>query len=34
MMKDFFGPESLAFFSNNISSKSDLTAGYLDSIKP
>ena len=33
MMKDFFGRESQAFFSPNVSSKSDLTAGYLDSTK-
>ena len=33
MMKDFFGFKSQAFFSPNVSSKSDLTAGYVDSKK-
>ena len=33
MIKDFFGSESQAFFSPNVSSKSDLTGGYVDSKK-
>ena len=34
VIKDFFGRESEAFFSRNVSAKSDLTAGYVDSKTP
>ena len=34
MIKDFFGRESQAFFLGNVSSKSNLTAGYVDCKKP
>ena len=34
MIREFFGHESQEFRSRNVSSKSDLTAGYLDSKNP